>query len=136
MRLIDFNTMSTCLELLYAKRLGNHLQSTFIFTFFVQLFLKRVFFSTWSHQIWIIFNRSIWLIEVTQTGTTIPDQNNGHEGMNPHSQSLQNWSLTIRCSLVSYPKHPFLGGVLPFYRGYSQHILSPVNRAICAMRLR
>ena len=44
----------------------------------------------------------------------------------PHSQELQNWSLTFRCSLVSYPGHSFFwGGILPLCRGYSQRILSP-----------
>ena len=31
--MVDFNSMSICLGLFYAKRLGNHVHSMFIFTF-------------------------------------------------------------------------------------------------------
>ena len=46
---------------------------------------------------------------------------------------LQNWSLTIRCSLISYPEHPFLewwGQVLYICREFSQYILSLTDQAI------
>ena len=46
-----------------------------------------------------------------------------------HSLQLQNWSLTTKCWLISYLRHPnFVGRVLHLYREYSQHILSPANR--------
>ena len=32
-KVIDFNGISTCSGLFYAKRLGNHIHYTFIFTF-------------------------------------------------------------------------------------------------------
>ena len=34
---------------------------------------------------------------------------NGKEEVTLHSQELQKWSLSTRCSLVSYQGHPFLG---------------------------
>ena len=42
---------------------------------------------------------------------------NGNEEVHP--SDLQNCSLTIRCSLVSYQGHLFLVWVLPLCRGYS-----------------
>ena len=47
-----------------------------------------------------------------------------------HFLDLQNWSLTIRSSLVSYQRHIFggLGEILPLCRGYSPHILSLADR--------
>ena len=61
----------------------------------------------------------------TQTSTTTPGQSgpgsHGNEGCTPHSPDLQNWSLTIRYSLVSYPEHLFFFcvvlGVLNLCRG-------------------
>ena len=41
--MIDFNGMSTSLELFYVKRLGNCVHCTFIFAFFVELFLKSFY---------------------------------------------------------------------------------------------
>ena len=59
--------------------------------------------------------------EMGLTGTTTPSQsghgNNGNEGVTPHSPNLQDWSFTIRCSLVSYLRHLFFfgggGGLTP-----------------------
>ena len=47
---------------------------------------------------------------------------------------LQNWSLDIRCNVVSYPEHFFFcggGGFLPFCWGgeHSQRILSSTDQA-------
>ena len=47
----------------------------------------------------------------------------------PHFSNLQNWSLTSRYSLVSYPRHFYLCGVPPC-RGYMQHILNLVDIAL------
>ena len=44
-------------------------------------------------------------IDRTWTGNTTWSYSN--EGVIPHSSALQNWSLTIVCSLVSYPGHSF-----------------------------
>ena len=48
---------------------------------------------------------------------------NSNEGVLPQSPDLQNWSLTIRCSLVSCIGNPIwlAGG------SYSQHIQSPAD---------
>ena len=32
------------------------------------------------------------------------NRSNGNEEVTPYSLELQNWKLTIRCSLVSYPR--------------------------------
>ena len=42
--LTDFNSKSTCLELLYTKRLENQIYYTFIFTFLLSSFLMSFFF--------------------------------------------------------------------------------------------
>ena len=74
-----------------------------------------------------MFKTSISLRDGTQTENTTPDQSvprsKGNEGILP---IRQNWSLVIKCSLASYPRHPF-EGILPFSRKYSQHIISPAN---------
>ena len=45
-----------------------------------------------------------------------------------HSPEFKNWSLTIRCSFVSYPGYPtFWWGVLLVCRGYSQVILRRIE---------
>ena len=46
--------------------------------------------------------RSIWLIDGTLPDTTTLGQNGS--GSNGNEGALQNWSLTIRCSLGSYCK--------------------------------
>ena len=51
--LLDFNSNSTSLGLFYAKRLGNHIHWTFVFTFFMSFFLdsfEDFFFFTQSAQ--------------------------------------------------------------------------------------
>ena len=40
---------------------------------------------------------------------------------------IQYWSLTIRCSFVSYLGLNFLGWILVYYQGYSQCILSSAS---------
>ena len=45
--LIDFNGMSTRLELFYTERLGNCVHGTFMFSFFVLLFLGSVCAVIW-----------------------------------------------------------------------------------------
>ena len=87
------------------------------------IFLCRGFvFGTWFYQIRRMFkqiylthrgDRSEWTWEYWQW---------------PHSSQLQNWSFTMRCSLMSYAAHSFEG--LLFCRGFSQHILSPANKAL------
>ena len=76
--LINLNGMSTCLELFYALTLGNCIHCTFIFTFFELLFLKS-FFAHGPIEYELFLNRSIWLIDGNQKGTTTSDQS-GPEG--------------------------------------------------------
>ena len=75
---------------------------TFILSFLVQLFLRC--FCMWSNRIRIIFKqihtwdlnyltKSVDLGVMTKRGT-------------PYFIDLQNWNLTIRCRLVSYPGNP------------------------------
>ena len=52
-----FNAISNCLGSFYTSRLGNWVHYSFIFTFFVQLFLKRFYFCTWPYPILIIFKQ-------------------------------------------------------------------------------
>ena len=55
------------------------------------------------------------------------------KGVTLHSSESKNWNLTTGCSLVSYQEKPFSvcssGRVLPLCREYSQHILSPTDKA-------
>ena len=57
-------------------------------------------------------NSSIWSIKDTLTGTITPSQgepeSNGNKGSISPSPDFQNWSLTIRYSLVSYLGHPLM----------------------------
>ena len=50
-------------------------------------------------------NRSIWYINRSQTSTTSVSQSNGNKEVHP---ATQNRSLTIWCSLVSYPGDLFV----------------------------
>ena len=53
----------------------------------------------------IISNRLIWPTDGILTGTSTGQSgpgSNGNEGRILHSQTVQNWNLTIRCSSVSY----------------------------------
>ena len=57
------------------------------------------------------FNKSIWFIDGTQTGTLGQNE----PGSTPHSSDLQKWSLTIRCSRqplfrVFLPLWHYVGG--------------------------
>ena len=58
-------------------------------------------------------NISIWPIDGTLTDTTAPGQSgfgsNGNEGVLHVSPKFQDWNLTIRCSLVSYPEYTLRG---------------------------
>ena len=50
-----------------------------------------------------------------------------------HSLEVQNWNLTIRCSLMSYLGHLLYGGAFirpPPRRGYSQRIEIPTKLAL------
>ena len=64
----------------------------------------------------------ILTIDGTLTGTTTPDQSgpgsNTNEGETSYYSKLQDWMLTVRCRLVSYPGHMLCGwGNLPLCRG-------------------
>ena len=71
---------------------------------------------------------------MTQTGTRAPGLSgpgsNGNEGL-LHILQISRTVATPRCSLVSYPGHPYLMlmvEMLSLCTGYSQRILSPVMR--------
>ena len=124
--MIDFNGISTLLGLFYSSRLENHIHCMFIFTFFMQLFLKSFFFAL-GHigNKWFI-NKSIWPIDGTLTGTTTPGQSGtGSNGNKRVLHSPQSSRTETRYSLVSYSGYPifFFGG-----GGYSQHNLSLINK--------
>ena len=78
-----------------------------------------------------ILNRSIWTIDWTLTNTTTPSQSQWR--CTRHFPEIQNWSLIIRCSLLSYPWHLIFffflwWGNLTSLQSYSQRILIPVDR--------
>ena len=62
-------------------------------------------------------NSSIWSINRTQAGFTTLGQSRpgskGNEEVASYLSKLQNWSLTIRCSLVLYPEHSLRVGASP-----------------------
>ena len=74
-----------------------------------------------------IYTDLIWFINRTLTGTNTPDQSgtgiHGNEVGTTHSSELQQWSLTIGCNLVSYPKHPL------FWEGLTS--LPGIHSAYC-----
>ena len=61
--MIDFNGMPTFLGLFYAKRLGNNIDCTFIFTFWVYLFFFFKF-CTRSYQIRICFKEIYKILQL------------------------------------------------------------------------
>ena len=93
-RLVDFNDMSTCLGLFYAKILGIQINYTFLLT---------VGFYAVSY--WIL-NRSIWLIDGTLTGTTTPGQSG------PGSSSKKELLYILRY-LELKPHHHIQLSVIP-----------------------
>ena len=94
------------------------------FTYIFVSFLKS-FFCTWSYWIWIIF-KQIYLTHWWDPKRIRVNLKVIKKWPPPHNPDLQNWSFTIRCSLVSYPGHPLLlWGVLSHFRGYSEHIQRP-----------
>ena len=119
-------------NLLYAPRiLWLKVHCTFIFTFFCLSFSED-FFCPRSYLIGMIFKQSYlihtwhpnwyynseweWTWEQWQRRSIL------------HFPDLQNRSLTIRCSLVSYSGYSFLGGVLTLCMGQSYCILNPAHR--------
>ena len=82
--LINFNGISIYLQLFYVKGLENCVHCTFIFTFFLLLFLKSFLLFTHSPIAFKCFlNRSIWLIDGTLVGTTTPGQTEPGSNSNP-----------------------------------------------------
>ena len=56
----------------------------------------------------MILNRFIWPIDGALTNATTPGQSeSGSNGNEEVLYTPQNWSLTIRYSLVSYSDYPF-----------------------------
>ena len=101
-QVIDFNGISNCLEIFDAKRWEN--------TFFEDNYDIQYFYLIISKQIYLIH-------EEARASTTTPNQNgsesNGNDGI---LDTPQNWSFTIRCSLVSIPRTPlFLGDTISVF---------------------
>ena len=69
--------------------------------FFYSVLLNTNNFETRFYWILIILNRSIWLRAGTLTGTNITGQSKPRSNGNEWS-TLQNKSLVLRCSLVSF----------------------------------
>ena len=118
--MIEFNGMSTPLQLFYTKRLRNDIytMTLYIFIFFLNLFLFFLFFNWGMPTIqWNMNNFSTdffhlyklgsvfvsWHINWTLTEIITPCQSgpwsNGNEGI---LYTTQMWNLTIGCIFVSY----------------------------------
>ena len=131
--------MSLSLELFYIKRLGNRVYCKIVFRFFVLLFLKRFFLHMVLSDIKLIYTDQIPPID--ETGTTTPNQSGPENNVSErqwkstlYSPELKNNSLTIKCTLVSYPGHTSLGGwgacVLLLSRRCCVRTLDPADWAI------
>ena len=92
---IDFDGISTHLGLFYAKKLENCVHCSYIST------MKQIYLSKRWDPNRYYHSGSEWNWEWWQWRDT------------PYSTILQNWSLTIRCSLVSISEHPFLESLTP-----------------------
>ena len=64
---------------------------------------------------WSSLNRSIWPINGSLIGTTTSALRRPR--VNSTLPEFQNWNLTTRCSLVSYPGYQFFRGSSQFLRG-------------------
>ena len=97
-RLIDFNGTSICLRLFYALIFKNHVSCKSM----VRFFMKSFFFIR-SHRKQAIFKTGVF-DPVLQFRVHL-----GVMAMKGYATcpNLQNWSLTVKCNLVSYPGHPF-----------------------------
>ena len=80
--MFDINGISSHLGLFYAKRLGNRIRCTFIFIFFEEMFIKKVFVCTESNQIRIFLDVSFKDENLTST-TTLGQTASGSNGASP-----------------------------------------------------
>ena len=105
--------------------------------FFVLWFLKYFSFAYGPIRYGYLFNRSICTTDETQTDiNTLGQSGPGNNVSEWFLHIPYIWSLTIKCSLVSYPGHPFWGEqVVILCKEYSQCILSPANKAIFQKRI-
>ena len=117
--------MSTCLRLFFFIQVR---ESHSFYVYIFRVIVKRFFFilCTCSYLIQIIF-KQIYLTHSWNPNSYYFGSewigSNGNEEV--HLQDFQNWNLTIRCILESYPGHPlFFGGegFLLLFRGYCEHI--------------
>ena len=99
-----------------------HLLATVVY----QLFLFDTNDFITSYPILIFFQQVIWPIDWALRGTTCSSQS----GPRSNSTQIQNRSLTIRKSLVSYPGHPFQwrGGDLTPFAVDTISVLRPADR--------
>ena len=124
---INFNDMSICL--------GNHVHSTFIFTLLCSHFLRVCFVGVHPVLSNILF-KQIYLTHRWGTKTfTSPGQNGlGNKGVmainTPHFPDLQDWNVTIRCSLVLYPGHTIFCGEVNSRQGIHSAYSHPTVKTI------
>ena len=79
-----------------------------------------------------MWHQAIWMGHPMRLEVKSEPKINGNEEKTPYSSKLQNWSLTIQCSLVTYPGHPlfFWGrGSYLFARDAFGVFLASANKA-------
>ena len=97
----------------------------YIFLFFFFSFCTRLYdikYSFTNNLQTNLLANGILIIATTPGQSASGSNNNERVGI-PQSLELQNWSFTTRCSLVSYPRHFFLVGILPLCSRFCQSIV-------------
>ena len=109
--------MSTRLESFHAKRLENHVQCIFIFTFVCNFFLRVLLFVLFCGLFCFFIHDPMeyeWFLNYLTHGWEL--NRYYHSGLDlgviammgySTFSEFQNWSLTIKCSSVSYPRHSY-----------------------------
>ena len=106
---IDFNGKSTPSRVIQSLDVRESRWLYFDVYIFCVVFLKKLF---WFNRIRIFSSSSVWTIDWILTNTSTPTQSKPRSNCNkssiqPHSLELQDWTLIIRCSLMSYPGYVF-----------------------------
>ena len=101
----------------------------FLYMYFYMYFytcLYMYFYTCFYTCIFIHFYTCIFIhVFILTTTTTTPTHSNPGEKAKARTGDSPLW-----CSFVSYPEHPFEGGILLFNRGCSQCVLNPFNSAV------
>ena len=113
--MIDFDGLSTCLELFHAYGLGDCIHYLH-FCVVSQIFCIQLYNIRYSYLIQIVHKQTYLTHRCNPTNLCQigPEKNANEEVLH----TPQNWSLTIICSLVQYPGYPFYCLIL--CRRYSQ----------------